>query len=217
MLRPLSGRALESKTENISELADCYGGWIGIRSNHVITKTGSFTDSAGSTRGISTKEDLELLLALRERADLLVVDASTARIESYKALKHTPMAIFSASGNFVDIPAASGSNVFLLTPSDLHGDNPELQTRLVSTTIDNPFGTLIAWAKTSGYESILLETGASMTKMAFELGLVEQSAITFTPQLMASELESFTNPFDSSAICLSLAETDTASFSFWQH
>jgi hypothetical protein len=56
MISAISGLALSRQVTNTEELAHSYGPWSGIRTNHVMSTSGSFFDESGSSRGLSTKK-----------------------------------------------------------------------------------------------------------------------------------------------------------------
>jgi riboflavin biosynthesis pyrimidine reductase len=213
------GYAQEANATDAESLADSYGAWTGIRSNHVLSSTGSFAGSDGSSRSISTKEDRELLLALRARADLIVVDAATARLEQYRAPKSkTALAIFSLSGDFSGIPAVASSE----TPIYLFTGNsspllPENNYADVVPISPEPFESFLEWANSLSFYSILLEAGPTLTTKAIKANVVRQSAITRTGPSANSDPMQLANPFDSNAQLVSFAQADGASFSLWNH
>jgi riboflavin biosynthesis pyrimidine reductase len=215
MITALSGLALSSQVTNVEDLALSYGSWTGIRTNHVISATGSFFDESGSSRGISTKEDLALLLALRRQADLVIVDAKTARNERYRKLSSAHLAIVSASGNFQSIPAASSkSEVTLFSPNTPNSDS-ELKIEHVAIDPAEPFVALLAWANQMKFSSILLEAGPTLTSVCFATSKVVQSAITVTPRLPMDQLKRPLNPFSQEGALVSLAESEDATFTLW--
>jgi riboflavin biosynthesis pyrimidine reductase len=217
MIAALSGLALSSKVTHVEDLAQSYGSWNGIRTNHVVSANGSFFDEAGSSRGLSTREDLALLLALRRQADLVIVDAATARNEQYRKLSSAHLAIVSASGNFQSIPAViSTSEVTLFSPSapTIDGD-----FEIEHVTIDplGPFVALVAWANQMKFSSLLLEAGPTLTRMCFATAQVAQSAITVTPRLSTDQLTRPLNPFNQEGSLVSLAESNDATFALWSY
>jgi riboflavin biosynthesis pyrimidine reductase len=217
MIAALSGLALSNQVSTVEELAKSYGTWNGIRTNHVVSTTGSFVDESGSSRGISTREDLELLLALRKQADLVIVDAATARNEQYRKFSSAHLAIVSASGNFQSIPAASASGgVTLFCPNTLLSDS---LSELEHVAIDpsEPFVALLDWARTMQLSSLLLEAGPTLTKLCFATSHVAQSAITITPRLALESLTPQWNPFSDSGSLVSLAASEDASFTLWSY
>lgn len=219
MIQAVMGLAKEAQASDSESLAASYGSWAGIRSNHVVTKDGAFSGSDGSSRSISTKEDREILLALRSTADLIVVDAATARLEKYRAPRSgAALAIFSASGKFDQIPAVEEgtARVFLFTEtmSEKWSSNPNLIH--VQTGV-RPFEGFLSWATTHRLSTLLLEAGPTLTRAAFEAGIVSQSAITRTPLSALDTPEAAKHPFDKEAKLLSMAVSQNAGFSLWSH
>lgn len=216
MIAALSGLALSKQVSTAQELAKSYGSWDGIRTNHVISSTGSFFDEAGSSRGLSTREDLELLLALRRQADLVIVDAATARKEQYKKLSSSHLAIVSASGNFEAIPTANASSgATLFSPSNPSRDDSKLEHVVIDPS--EPFVALLDWARRMQLKALLLEAGPTLTKVCFATTHVAQSAITITPRLLHESLTPKWNPFSDSGSLVSLAESEDASFTLWAY
>ncbi len=216
MIAALSGLALSNQVSTVEELAKSYGSWDGIRTNHVISSTGSFFDEAGSSRGLSTRGDLELLLALRRQADLVIVDAATARNEQYKKLCSSHLAIVSSSGNFQSIPAANASSgATLFSPSTPSCDDSKLEHVVID--LSEPFVALLDWARRMQLKALLLEAGPTLTKVCFATTHVAQSAITTTPRVSPESLTPQWNPFSDSGSLVSLAESEDATFTLWAY
>lgn len=218
MIQAEHGLAKQTQSSSIEALAKCYGIWEGVRSNHVIDSDGAFAGPDGSSRSLSTKEDRDLLMELRARADLIVVDAATARIESYRAPSSgAKLAIFSAGGDFSGIPAVDSpeESVFLFSPSEI--SSPEHPNLKATLTQSNPFLGFLEWTGQNGFSTVLLEAGPTLTSMAFSLGIVKESALTVTPRILESETASIRHPFDTNAQLVSLAHSTDASFTLWTH
>jgi riboflavin biosynthesis pyrimidine reductase len=217
MITAVSGHALRSSATSPKELAKSYGSWTGIRTNHVISQAGSFFDDSGSSRGLSTKEDLELLIELRKHSDLVIVDAATARAEKYRKLTSTHLAIISASGNFLGIPAALVTEgVTFFSPVKPVTQQGQVLEHVV-ISLDDPFGELLSWAQSRQLEALLLEAGPTLTRLAFESNAVRQSAITITPGVQSEyNLESL-NPFSKTGQLLSVAASEDATFTLWSY
>jgi riboflavin biosynthesis pyrimidine reductase len=214
MIAALSGLALSNQVTTVEELARSYGSWDGIRTNHVISSTGSFFDEFGSSRGLSTREDLELLLALRKQADLVIVDAATARNEQYRQLTSAHLAIVSATGDFRSIPAVNASSgATLFSPST----QSRVDSKLEHVAIEpfEPFVALLDWARQMQMKTLLLEAGPTLTKVCFATAQVAQSAITITPRVSPESLTPRWNPFSQSGSLVSLAESENATFALW--
>jgi hypothetical protein len=218
VIKPIFGLAKALGVSESKSLAAAYGPWSGIRSNHVVTQSGKFFGSDGLSRSISNNEDRALLIEMRSFSDLIVVDAATARLEKYRTPNSgASLAVFSQSGNFEGIPAVQDQKpVFLFSAS---------KERIWQTTSKNvyveilgkPFGGFLSWADSLGFGSILLEAGPTLTALAFEAGIVRQSAITRTPVATTDTPETLKNPFDNQAVLISLAQSEDASFSLWTH
>lgn len=218
MIKPIFGLAKASGASEPKTLAAAYGAWSGVRSNHVISQSGSFSGSDGVSRSISSKQDRELLVEIRSYSDLIMVDAATARLEQYRTPSSgAPLAIFSLSGNFTGIPAVEdqANQVFLFSSSveqlPMGSKNVHVQIR------NNPFEGFQSWANTNGFSSILLEAGPTLTALAFETGIIGQSAITRTSIATNEDLVTLQNPFDKDAVLVSFAKSEEASFSLWTH
>jgi hypothetical protein len=218
MIFPAFGLALEKQVTSIEELADSYGKWMGILSNHVVNASSDFSGQDGSSRSISTPEDRELLLALRGKADLLVVDAKTARTEKYKMPSSgAALAIFSATGDFSGIPAVEDAigNCYLFSPETAKSiGNCEYEPIL---DLENPLLGLSDWAQKRGLLAVLLEAGPTLTKIAFLNGLVGQSALTIAVEDLDVESIANRHPFDPLAKLVSVANAPGASFTYWNH
>ncbi len=213
------GLAASSEFSNAQEFAEMYGPWEGIRTNHVLGPSNSFTGEDGTSRTISHPIDRQLLLALRKQADLIVVDAATARIEQYRPpASGTPLAIFSKTGRFEQIPALEkgGSKIYLFSEESIPQSESSAYAEAVRVE-RSPIETLSEWAGVQGYKSILLESGPSFTKLAFAAGAVVQSAVTYTPEIKSTNIKMIEHPFDSQAALLSLASTIGATFTLWSH
>ena len=219
MIKPIFGLAKASGASEPKSLAAAYGNWSGIRSNHVITQSGMFSGSDGSSRTISSKEDRELLLEIRSRSDLIVVDAATARLEQYRTPRSgARLAVFSLTGDFEGIPAIEdqANPVFLFSIAGIKTD--QISSMNVNVQIGSkPFDGFLSWANTNGFGSILLEAGSTLTRLAFEAGIVGQSAITRTPVSASETAKTQQNPFDGEALLVSLAQSEDHSFSLWTH
>jgi riboflavin biosynthesis pyrimidine reductase len=219
VIEPIFGLAKAAGALNPKSLAAAYGNWSGIRSNHVITQSGKFWGSDGSSRSISSSEDRELLLEIRSRTDLILVDAATARLEQYRTPRSgARLAIFSLAGDFDGIPAIEdqANPVFLF--SSAAGRTEQTSSKNVSVQIGSkPFEGFQSWANSNGFGSILLEAGPTLTALAFEAGVVGQSAITRTPIAASETAQTQRNPFDGEAVLVSFAQSEDHSFSLWTH
>lgn len=213
------GLAASREFSIAQELAELYGPWKGIRTNHVLGPSNSFAGEDGTSRTISHPIDKQLMLALRSQADLIVVDAATARVEQYRPpTSGTPLAIFSKTGRFEKIPAleTGWAKVYLFSEARLPKGQSSPEVNRVEIN-GSPIETLSEWAGVKGYKSILLESGPSFTRLAFAAGAVVQSALSFTPELDSTDISKVKHAFDSHAALRSVASTSGATFTFWSH
>lgn len=207
MISPLFGLALSADARNVQQLARCYGDWRGIRTNHVVSSNGAFFDEHGSSRGISTVEDRELLLELRKMAELVLVDAKTATNEGYRAPVGRKLGVISRSGSFEGMGhLRNHPSVFFFTASENQEEN------LIAVSEQNPFEAISAWASSNRITRLLLEAGPTLTGIAFHSGFVTQAALTVTPNVPK---EKISLPFASNLTLASLAQGDGATFSLW--
>jgi riboflavin biosynthesis pyrimidine reductase len=209
------GLAKDQKVSDIASLAKAYGPWQGIRANHVVTQTGSFSGADGSSRSISTTEDRELLIALRKLADVILVDAATARKEQYRAPRTGALlAIFSSSGNFESIPALleSPEKTLLFAGSQISAGTSEATAGLWVSS--NPLTTFQLVAEELGLRASLLEAGPTLSRQAFEMDLVSEAALTITPTTTADYR--FQHPLSDSLSLVSVARLADASFTYWR-
>ena len=218
MISPAYGLALEANATNIQALADCYGPWVGIRSNHVITRTNKFSGSDGSSRSISTEADRALLVALRSSADVIIVDAETARREQYQLPSSgAALAIFSQSGKFSGIPALDEDSKLCFLFSPTAPKDFERHRHVPIASPESPLQDLSKWADSRGFRSMLLEAGPTLSRTAFDNQLVSQSALTISESDLVLDSILGTHPFDPSATLLSVAHSEGASFTYWGH
>lgn len=217
MIRAVSGLAHNSSATNTFELAKSYGSWSGIRTNHVLDQDGRFFDENGSSRGLSTKEDLELLIELRKLSDLVIVDAATARSEQYRKISSSHLAIVSASGRFDGIPAVQAHGGVTLFSPVIPPTNRESMIEHVLVPTDDPFRGLLSWAESKQLKSLLLESGPTLTRLAFKSNSVRQSAITITPEVPPGVKLEDLNPFSNRGSLISVATSDDATFTLWSY
>lgn len=125
----------------------------GVRANLIATAKAQFTGASGSSRDISNETDLALLKKLRSFSDVIVTDAATARAENYRQSKWAPIEVWSATGDFAGVD----SNLKLQKVQSLD----ESLARVRAT-----------------YDSVLMETGPTLTGLIGELKAVDQLKLT---------------------------------------
>ena len=119
-----------------------------VSANVVISCTGAFVDQNGSSRGISSPDDLAHLVHLRKLADAVVIGGNTARKESYSPTSRFVTYVFSRSSK---VP-----NGLLRKQFDNDAD------------LQRSFDEL-----TSAHEHILVEAGPSLLNKFLLAGLID--------------------------------------------
>ncbi|MFM6977463.1 MAG: hypothetical protein ACKOWR_01930 [Micrococcales bacterium] len=140
---------------NQAELLDSQRRLSGVRANFVVDANGQFTGVTGSSRDLNNEVDLALLKKLRSLSDVIVTDAATARAERYRPSKWAPIQIWSKTGNFQGIQIENGISA------------------LVTQQPTSSLKELCA-----SYDSILLETGPTLTRLIAESELIDELKLT---------------------------------------
>ena len=107
----VAGQEFNQFVENIP----AWSGWLATL---VSNEDGLIVGQDGSSKGIGNQVDLQLLMALRSKADVICTTGRTARVESYKASRFAPLAFLTKSRESLsEIPAViepgSHANIFI--------------------------------------------------------------------------------------------------------
>lgn len=87
--------------------------WTGWLATFVVNQDGEHTGSDGSSKTISNNFDLQLLLSLRSKTDVIVTTGETARKENYKSSRHAPIAFLTRNpASLSGIPAVTNAGFF---------------------------------------------------------------------------------------------------------
>jgi len=134
----------------------------------------------GTSRRLGGPQDLQTLLALRRRADALLVGAGTLRAEGYGPLP-CPAVLVSRS---LDLPweaglfAAEGQPVLIYTRAE--GEPPPVAAHLETV----PYVALpdvLADLRGRGVERLLCEGGPTLNRALVADGLLDELYLTLTP------------------------------------
>lgn len=135
--------------------------WNGWLASIVLDSFGNHIGVDGTSKSISNSVDIQLLMALRAKSDVIVTTGKTARIEGYKASRFAPIAIVSQQQDPKEgIPAFS-------QPGD--------------------FESIVL--KSNGSELDFVELGLQLTSLGFKRFLFEGGPSTMK-QLLRSNVES---------------------------
>ena len=138
----IAGQEFNQFVENIP----AWSGWLATL---VSNEDGLIVGQDGSSKGIGNQVDLQLLMALRSKADVICTTGRTARVESYKASRFAPLAFLTKSRESLsEIPAViepgSHANIFIEPRSGI-----------------DPFNWANKELNNMGFTSILFEGGPS--------------------------------------------------------
>jgi peptide-methionine (R)-S-oxide reductase len=168
----------------------------GLRAVMISSAEGAWTDGAGSSRGLSSAEDLKWLVANRAVSDAVLVSAKTALSENYRKLNHNPLYLelraaaglpsrsnlvcFTNDANRFD--AVSGIADFILTSA------PELADRERAIYYE-PENLSMALQKLAeaGMHRLVIEGGPTLLDAFIAHGLVNQIALTKSAQSSKDE------------------------------
>ena len=140
--------------QEFNQLTEILPKWQGWLATLVLSEEGHFVGNDGSSKEISNHLDLQLLLALRSKADVICTTGKTARAEAYKASRFAPLAFITAARESLDsVPAVQFPggfpNIFITPPLE-----------------SNPFEWANSELATAGHNSMLFEGGpASLAKL----------------------------------------------------
>lgn len=174
---------------SIAELLESYEPLVGLRANFVVNLVGDFHDDRGSSRGISSPADRQLLIHLRKLSDLVLVSAATAATEQLSSTKAATLAIVAGASAMADIPALSqGSNAVVVLAAvnasrELVLDySATAQLTLVQNeTRDKISPTeLLQACESLGFDSLLSEFGPNWLRQLDAVQLVDELCLTIT-------------------------------------
>ena len=135
----------------------------------------------GTSRKLGGPQDLQMLLALRRRADALIVGPGTVRAEGYGPLP-CPAVLVSRS---FDLPweaglfAAPGQRVLVYTRAG--GEAPEVAADGRGGAEDSTLPAVLADLRARGVERLLCEGGPTLNRALLDAGLLDELFLTLSP------------------------------------
>ena len=135
--------------QEFNQFVEYIPAWSGWLATLVSNEDGLLVGHDGSSKSISNQVDLQMLMALRSKADVICTTGKTARAESYKSSRFAPLAFLTKSRKSLsEIPAVvepgSHENIFIEPRTGIDPFN------WANTELDN-----------MGLKSILFEGGSS--------------------------------------------------------
>jgi len=134
----------------------------------------------GTSRALGGPQDLQMLLALRRRADALLVGPGTVRAEGYGPLP-CPAVLVSRS---FDLPweaglfAAEGQRVLVYTRAET--EPPPVAAEIETIAIE-PLPEVLADLRARGVERLLCEGGPTLNRALLDDGLLDELFFTLAP------------------------------------
>lgn len=164
-----------------------YQEFKGVRLNMIVGASGEFVDDNGSSRGLSNDLDRKLIGHLRRQSDVIVTGGNTARKEQYRVPSHCSLAVISETFQIED-------------PSFISLKNPERA---------------IPHLKELGFESILLETGPTLSKFFLEADLVDEFCLTVSNGDKITAVKTLAG-FNSSLVLAEAFTLEGSLFTVWR-
>jgi riboflavin biosynthesis pyrimidine reductase len=134
----------------------------------------------GTSRKLGGPQDLEMLRALRRRADALIVGPGTVAAEGYGPLP-CPAVLVSRSFELpwgAGLFAAPGQRVLLYTRAD--GSVPDLPAD-VELVPEDDLHAVLADLRARGVERLLCEGGPTINRALLDAGLLDELFLTLSP------------------------------------
>jgi riboflavin biosynthesis pyrimidine reductase len=134
----------------------------------------------GTSRALGGPQDLQMLLALRRRADALIVGPGTVRAEGYGRLP-CPAVLVSRS---FDLPwdaglfAAEGQRVIVYTNAE--AEPPEVAADVECVALEG-LPAVLADQRARGVERLLCEGGPTLNRALLAEGLLDELFLTLSP------------------------------------
>jgi riboflavin biosynthesis pyrimidine reductase len=146
----------------------------------------------GTSRALGGPQDLQMLLALRRRADAMIVGPGTVRAEGYGPLP-CPAVLVSRS---FDLPweaglfAAEGQAVLVYTHAE---DEPPQVAAAVEKVGFVALPDVLADLRARGVERLLCEGGPTLNRALLDEGLLDELFLTLSPTISGDDGPSIIN------------------------
>mgnify|MGYP000151989689 CR=1 FL=1 len=133
--KPVSGQEFNFFTEKLPS-------WQGWLASLVVDSNGSTIGPDGTSKTVGNQTDLQLLLALRSKASLIVTTGKTARSEQYKSSRFAPIAFITKDQlSLASTPAVKSpgnfKNIFLSSAKPLSEAFNDFDNELLAAGFSN--------------------------------------------------------------------------------
>jgi riboflavin biosynthesis pyrimidine reductase len=136
----------------------------------------------GTSRKLGGPQDLQMLLALRRRADALIVGPGTVAAEGYGPLP-CPAVLVSRSFRLpweAGLFAAPGQRVLVYTRAE--GSVPDVPAE-VELVPEDDLRAVLADLRARGIERLLCEGGPTVNRALLDAGLLDELFLTLSPTI----------------------------------
>lgn len=187
-----------------------------LRLNFVATLDGAATGADGRSGTINSDADHRGFTAMRRAADVLLVGAGTARAEGYGPAG-TPMVVISSRP---ELPkSARGGGVVLATTRSSGATAGERVWLCGEDSVD--LAVVVSRARETFGPHLLCEGGPTLAAELVAAGLVDELALSWTPQLVGGGRDSHPRVLDGEAVdveltCRHLLEEDGTLLGLWR-
>ena len=142
-------------------LLDLYSRAPGVRLIMAANANVETVGPSGSSNDVSNPLDRELLVHLRRISDIVITDAATAAAEKYRPSNLVDIEVWSKTGNFRGLTASRGVRTKFTLETV-----PDIKERLKLLR--------------ASHESILIETGMSLSKQLAQANEIDAASLTIT-------------------------------------
>jgi riboflavin biosynthesis pyrimidine reductase len=161
-----------------------------LRINLVTTVSGSTVGADGTSNSLTGGADRRILGVMRELADVVLVGASSVRVEGYRVPRNSTLAIVTSTGDLGghQIAADDVSRVVVICPATASSAvrasaGPVRILALESDLAAVPAEAIVGVLRASGFESIVCEGGPSLAGQLAAVGLADEFCLTTSPLL----------------------------------
>lgn len=190
-LLPSPAEVFELETHGADTLAELYatGAPTWLRINLIASVNGNLAGADGTSEGLTNRTDRRILGAIRRRADLVLVGASSVRKEGYLLPRTAPLAIVTGTGDLSGhrIPSdVEEGRVLVLCPREATTALERSLDGAKATviTLDGPrlaAASILSALRERGYGSIVCEGGPTLATQLLDAGAVDELCLSTSP------------------------------------
>jgi riboflavin biosynthesis pyrimidine reductase len=174
---PKLGVSHEVSMDNTQQLKACYPVVKGFRLNFVVSAEETFENSDASSNSL----DRIILKFIRSQSDLILTSGKTARSESLRSSTYAPLLIITKTEVLFDIPAVTAeSTQGVYLTQKLGTLYPNSKALAVGLFQGSPSKFAKSFCLSNNFDSIVLETGLSLSREFAEANQINEVDLTVT-------------------------------------